>query len=72
MKRNMGYTDRFIRLFLAGILGLLYFQQIVTGTLGNIILAFATLFALTGLIGICPLYMLFGIDTIPAHKKLQK
>lgn len=70
MKRNMGYTDRFIRLFLAGILGLLYFQQIVTGTFGNILLALATLFAITGLIGICPMYMLFKIDTIPANKKI--
>jgi hypothetical protein len=33
MKKNMGNTDRIIRLIIAGVLAFLWFQNIFTGTL---------------------------------------
>ena len=68
MKKNMGNTDRIIRLSVAGILALLWFQNMVTGTWGIVMLAFATVFAVTGIAGFCPLYTLFGISCCPAKE----
>lgn len=63
MKKNMGNTDRIIRLSVAGILALLWFQNMVTGTWGIVMLAVAAVFAVTGIAGFCPLYTLFGFNT---------
>lgn len=63
MKKNMGNTDRILRLVAASIFSLLWFQNIVTGTWGIVLLALAAVFALTGLSGFCPLYTLFGISS---------
>jgi hypothetical protein len=69
MKKNLGNADRIIRLCVAGILGLLWFQNIITGTLGVVALAVAAVFVLTSFIGWCPLYALFGIRSMT--KKTQ-
>ncbi len=69
MKKNLGNADRIIRLCVAGILGLLWFQNIITGTLGVVALAVAAVFVLTSFIGWCPLYALFGIKSMT--KKAQ-
>ncbi len=63
MKANMGSADRIIRLILAVIMGVLYFQGIVGGTLGIILVVAAVIFALTSLISFCPLYLIFGLCT---------
>jgi hypothetical protein len=48
----------------------LYFTHIVTGTVGIILLVIAAVFVLTSIIGICPIYLIFGISTCP--KKEEK
>jgi len=63
MKKNIGSTDRIIRLVLAGVLALLWFQNIVTGTLGIIAVVLAAVLVLTSFISFCPLYKLFGISS---------
>nr|WP_294907268.1 DUF2892 domain-containing protein [uncultured Lacibacter sp.] len=63
MKKNMGNTDRIIRLCIAGILVLLWFQNIITGTWGIVALAVAGVFALTSLVSWCPLYSVFGFKS---------
>jgi hypothetical protein len=68
MKLNMGSTDRVIRFVIAGILALLWFQDILTGTLGVVALIVAGIFFLTSFIGICPLYSLFGFTTCSRKK----
>lgn len=68
MKKNMGNTDRIIRLLLAGIFALLWFQNIVTGTWAIVLLVLAAVFVLTSLISFCPLYTLFGINSCPTKK----
>ncbi len=68
MKKNMGNTDRIIRIIVAGVLSLLWFQNIVPGTWGIVLLVLAGVFAVTGFFGFCPLYSLFGITTCPAKK----
>ncbi|CAH8289225.1 DUF2892 family protein [Mariniflexile fucanivorans] len=63
MKKNMGTADKSIRVLIAIIIALLYYFDIVEGTLAYILMAFAIIFLLTSFISFCPLYTLFGINT---------
>ena len=63
MKKNMGIADRIIRVLIAVVIGILYFTGTITGTLGIVLLVLAGVFILTSLVGTCPLYAPFGINT---------
>lgn len=63
MKKNMGTTDRIVRIIVAIIAAALYFSGTITGTLGIIALVVAAVFVLTSFISFCPLYAIFGIST---------
>lgn len=71
MKKNMGTTDRIIRLLVAGVFAYLYFGGIVTGAVGLVVLILGAVFVLTSLIGFCPLYLIFGFNSCPAKKQSQ-
>jgi Protein of unknown function (DUF2892). len=68
MKKNMGNTDRIIRLLLAAVIAVLYFTNTITGTWGIVLLVLAGVFVITSLISFCPLYTLVGLNTCPAKK----
>jgi hypothetical protein len=70
MKKNMGNTDRIVRLLVAAVVAILYFTNVITGTLGLVLLIIAGIFVLTGLIGFCPVYTLIGVNT--CSKKNEK
>jgi uncharacterized membrane protein YtjA (UPF0391 family) len=63
MKKNMGNTDKMIRIIIAIIVAALYFTGTLTGTIGIIAMVIAGVFVLTSLVSFCPLYTLFGIST---------
>jgi hypothetical protein len=63
MKRNMSQTDKTIRLIIATAIVLLYYFDVINGTLAVVLGALAIIFVLTSLINFCPLYTLFGINT---------
>lgn len=63
MTRNMGNTDRIIRLIVAAIAVALYFTGILTGTLGIVALVVAAIFTLTSIISFCPIYAIVGMST---------
>jgi hypothetical protein len=63
MKKNMGNTDKAVRILLAIIIAALYFTGTLPGVLGLVLLAFAAIFVLTSFISFCPLYLPFGINT---------
>ena len=63
MKPNMGTTDKIIRIALAALVAILYFTNVITGTLGIVLLVLAGVFVLTSLISFCPLYPLVGMNT---------
>ena len=69
MKKNMGGVDKLIRLVVAAIFVTLNLLEVVSGTLGIVLLALAGIFALTSLISFCPLYLPFGINTAPKENK---
>ena len=64
----MGNADRIIRIILAAIVAVLYFTNIITGTLGIVLLVLAGVFAVTSFVSFCPLYALVGLNTCPAKK----
>ncbi len=68
MKPNMGTTDRLIRISIAVVFAVLYFLDILTGTLGIIALVVATVFLLTSFLRFCPAYTLLGINTCKTSK----
>ena len=68
MKKNMGNTDRIIRLLLAGLVAVLYFTNVIKGTLGIVLIVLAVIFVLTSLVNFCPLYTMLGINTCPVKK----
>ena len=63
MKKNMGSTDRVIRIILSIVFAVLYFTGTVTGTFGMILLIVGGVFLATSLISFCPLYTLIGINS---------
>jgi len=62
--KNVGTTDRIVRLVLAVILAVLYFTGAVSGTFGIVLLVLAVVLALTATVAICPLYLPFKISAV--------
>ncbi|MBA4240594.1 MAG: DUF2892 domain-containing protein [Sphingobacteriaceae bacterium] len=65
MKKNMGNIDKIIRILVAIVIAVLFFTNVISGTLGIVLLVLAGVFVLTSLISFCPLYTLVGINTCP-------
>ena len=63
MKKNMGTIDKVIRILVAVVVVALYFTNVISGTLGIILLALAAVFVLTSLFSFCPLYLPFGLSS---------
>ncbi|MCA0133839.1 DUF2892 domain-containing protein [Winogradskyella sp. D23] len=63
MKKNMGNIDKGIRTILAVAIALLYYFNVIEGTLAYILMAVAIIFLITSLVNFCPLYTLFGFST---------
>lgn len=70
MKKNMGITDKAIRLILVFIIGVLYFTNLISGTLAIVLGILGGVLMLTSFISFCPLYVFFGINT--KKKRVQK
>lgn len=64
MKANMGSADRVIRIILAIVIAALYFMNIITGTLGTILIILAFVFLVTSLVSFCPLYLPIKFSTL--------
>ena len=69
MKKNMGTIDKVIRVLVAVVILVLYFTHVISGTLAVILLILAAVFVVTSLLGLCPLYLLFGLSTKEKHKR---
>ena len=63
MKKNMGTADKVIRILIAAVIAVLFFTNVISGTLGIVLLVLAAVFLLTSFISFCPLYLPFGIRT---------
>ena len=56
-------ADKAIRFILAIIVGVLYYTNVINGTLAIVLGLLAVVFVLTSFISFCPLYLPFGITT---------
>jgi hypothetical protein len=65
----MSNSDRIVILLVSAVVAILYFTNVITGTLGLVLLIIAGIFVLTGLIGFCPVYTLIGVNT--CSKKMK-
>ncbi len=63
MKANMGSIDRIARIIIAIVIGILFYQGIISGVVGIVLLVLAGVFVLTSLISFCPLYAPFRLST---------
>ncbi len=71
-KRNEGTLDRIVRFVLAGVLlpaGLLGLGGLQGNVLGLLVALPGVLGLVSGLTGVCPLYIPFGISTLEPEKK---
>ncbi len=68
MKKNMGNTDRAIRLAAAIAIGVLYALNVISGTVAIVLGVVAVAFFATSLIGWCPMYLPFGLSTCKTAK----
>jgi len=63
MKKNMSYLDRALRILAAIAIIVLYYTNVISGTLATILLVVAAIFILTSFVSFCPLYYLFRFST---------
>ena len=63
MKTNMNSTDKAIRLLIAIGIITLYYTNVVSGTLGIVLMAVAGIFILTSFVSFCPIYAIFGLSS---------
>jgi len=63
MKKNMGTMDKAVRILIAVVIAVLFFTNVISGTLGIILMVLAAIFVLTSFISFCPLYLPFGLST---------
>jgi len=59
----MGTIDKSVRILIAAVVVLLFFTNVISGTLAYVLLALAAVFVLTSLLSFCPLYFPFGLNT---------
>jgi hypothetical protein len=64
MKANIGTIDKSVRIILAAIIAVLYFTDIISGTVGIILLVVAAILLLTSFLNFCPIWKLLGISTV--------
>lgn len=69
MKQNVGTIDRLLRFALAALIAILYFSHIINGTVAIVLMIFAGIFILTGLVNFCPIYAALGISTKERDEK---
>ena len=63
MKKNIGSTDKIIRILLAAIIEILLITNAISGTVGIVLQIVAAILLITSFVNFCGLYALFGIKT---------
>jgi hypothetical protein len=69
MTKNMGMADKMVRTGLALVITLLYWQNIISGTLTLVLIGVAVIFLLTSTVSFCPIYKILGINSCSADTK---
>lgn len=59
----MGTIDRSLRIVVAIVILILYFLEVISGTVAIVLGVVAVAFILTSFVGTCPIYMPFKLST---------
>jgi len=70
LKKNLGMSDRVIRVVLA--IAIAYFTGLVTRIVATTLIVLAAAIVITGSIGWCPVYLPFGLNTYVSKKDREK
>jgi len=62
-EKNMGTLDRAIRIVIAVVIAVLYFNGNLSGLTATVLGIFSIIFIITSFVGICPLYTVIGLST---------
>lgn len=68
MTKNMGNTDKVIRVLIAAAIAVLYYQDKIQGTLAYVLMGVAIILLITSLVNFCPLYKVLGINSCRIKK----
>ena len=68
MKKNIGSTDKIIRIILAALIAVLYLTHVISGTFAIVLLVFGIILVATSLFSFCALYAIFGMSTCKVKK----
>jgi len=68
MNKNIGTTDKIIRIILAAIIAVLYLTHAITGTFAIVLLICGIILVATSLFSFCGLYAIFGMSTCKVKK----
>mgnify|MGYP001411154790 FL=1 len=63
MPKNMGTVDRVVRAVFAVVVAVLYFANMISGTVAIILGVLALVFLATSVVGTCPLYIPLKLST---------
>ncbi len=63
MKKNIGTIDRIVRILIAAMIIYLYFSNVISGTMGIILIAISAVLVITSIISFCPLFFLLGLKS---------
>ena len=63
MQKNIGQIDRALRVIAAGLIGLLYVTNLISGVSMAILAIVFVVFLATSFIGSCPMYSVLKIST---------
>ncbi|MCD6543718.1 MAG: DUF2892 domain-containing protein [Flavobacteriaceae bacterium] len=68
MKKNVGSVDKIVRIIIAVIAAYVAYKGMVASPWDYVLYAVAAIMALTSLMGSCPLFSIFGINTCKVKK----
>ncbi len=71
MTKNMGTLDKTLRILAAIVIAILYFTDVISGTLAIILGIIAIAFIITSLVSYCPAYTPLKISTRKAQEGKQ-
>ncbi len=69
MKKNMGAADKSIRFLVVVVIAVLYFANVISGTLAIILGIIAVAFVITSLFSFCPPYVPLKMNTAKKETK---
>lgn len=63
MKANIGLLDRLVRIALVALVAVLFFTGQLSTAAAVVLGILAVVFLVTSVVGVCPLYLPFGLST---------